>query len=353
MNTTSAGPSLSVVITNWNYGRFVAQAIDSALGLDWPAVEVIVVDDGSTDDSRAVISRYGERITAILQENAGQGGASNVGFARATGDVVIFLDADDLLAPSVGKEIAAVWGPGVSKVQFQMQIVDADGKPTGAKLPQFPTVPSPEEIRRWASRAAAYPTPPGSGNAYARWFLQRLFPIEDPRTSPDSCFLAAAPHLGDVVTVAKPLVSYRVHGNNDGAMLTLNAERLGKEVRRAQWRFAYAQRMARTVGVSIPDAAFRNSLATLPYRLASLRFASDSHPITDDTLAAIVVDTVQAAFVPQGRSASSVAALVAWTILVALLPHRASKQLALWRFASPSRPKALQRAMTLLRVVSR
>jgi glycosyltransferase involved in cell wall biosynthesis len=349
----TASPSLSVVIANWNYGRFVGQAIDSALGLDWPAVQVIVVDDGSTDDSRAVIGRYGERIIAVFQANAGQAVATNLGFARATGDVVIFLDADDLLSPSVGKEIAAVWRPGVSKVQFQMQIVDDAGKPTGAKFPQFSTVPSPEQIRRWASHAAAYPTPVGSGNAYARWFLQSLFPLEDPAVPPDTCCLAAAPHLGDVVTVAKPLVSYRVHGHNAGAMLTLDANRMARELGRAQWRFAYAQRMARTVGVTIPDQAFRRSLATLPYRLASLRLASERHPITDDTLAAIVLDTVRAAFVPQGRSISGVAALVVWTILVALLPERAGKRLALWRFASPSRPRTLQRALTFLRVVNR
>ena len=349
----AASPSLSVVITNRNYGRFVAQAIDSALGVDWPAVQVIVVDDGSTDDSPAIIERYGERIIAVFQANAGQAAASNVGFARATGDVVIFLDSDDRLDPSVGKEIASVWRAGVSKVQFQMQIIDADGRPTGAKFPQFPSVPSPEQIRRWATRAAAYPTPVGSGNAYARWFLQRLFPLEDPAIPPDTCCLAAAPHLGDVVTVARPLVSYRVHGQNDGAMLSLDADRLARELARAQWRFAYAQRMARTVGVTIPDSAFRRSLATLPYRLASLRLASDKHPIAGDTLATIVLDTVKAAFVPQGRSTSGVVALVAWTILVALLPERAGKQLALWRFASPSRPQALQRALTFLRVVNR
>jgi glycosyltransferase involved in cell wall biosynthesis len=348
-----ASVSLSVVITNWNYGRFVAQAIDSALALDWPAVQVIVVDDGSTDDSRTVIDRYGEQITAIFQANTGAAGASNVGFARSTGDVVIFLDADDLLAPSVAKEIAAVWRANVSKVQFQMQVVDADGRPTGAKFPQFATVPTPQQIRRWASQAAAYPTPVGSGNAYARWFLQRVFPLEDPAIAPDSPCLAAAPHLGDVVTVAKPLVSYRVHGKNDGAMLTLNTDRLARELRWAQWRFAYAQRMARTVGVTIDDDAFRRSLATLPYRLASLRFASAAHPIADDTLTAIVFDTFRAAFVPQGRSPSGVAAMVAWTILVALLPARAGKQLARWRFASPSRPRALQRALTFLRAVSR
>jgi glycosyltransferase involved in cell wall biosynthesis len=351
--STFVSPSLSVVITNWNYGRFVGQAIDSALGMDWPAVQVIVVDDGSTDDSRAVIGRYGQRIDAVFQANAGQTVASNVGFARATGDAVIFLDADDLLDPSIGKELAAVWRAGVSKVQFQMKIVDVEGKPTGAKLPQFSAVPSPQQIRRWASRAAAYPTPPGSGNAYARWFLQRLFPLADPTIPPDSFCLAAAPHLGDVVTVPKALVSYRVHGHNDGAMLAWDGDRLAREVRRAQVRFAYAQRMASSVGVNIPDRTFRRSLAALPYRLASLRLASGQHPIADDTLAAIVLDTVRAAFVPQGRSPSGVATLVAWTILVALLPDEASKQLALWRFASSSRPRALQRALALLRVVSR
>jgi glycosyltransferase involved in cell wall biosynthesis len=357
MNATASGsaasPSLSVVITNWNYGRFVAQAIDSALAVDWPAVQVIVVDDGSTDDSRAVIRRYGDRIAAIFQENAGQTVASNVGFARVTGEAVIFLDADDLLDPSIGKEVAAVWQPGVSKVQFQMKIIDADGQPTGAKFPQYSTVPSPQQIRRWASRAAAYPTPPGSGNVYARWFLQRLLPLQHPAIAPDSCCLAAAPHLGDVVTVAKPLVAYRVHGQNDGAMLAWNGDRLARELRRARWRFAYGQRIARTVGVDIPDSAFRRSLATLPYRLASLRLAPRQHPVENDSLGAILLDTIKAAFVPQGRSVSGVVALVAWTILVAILPDGPSKQLALWRFASPSRPKALQRALALLRVVSR
>ena len=109
--------------------------------------------------------------------------------------------------------------------------------------------------------------------------------------------------------------------------------------------------MARTVGVTIPDIAFHRSLATLPYRLASLRLAAADHPIPDDTLARIVADTVRAAVVPQGRSASAVAALVAWTILVAILPEAAGKQLALWRFASPSRPHVLQWMLSVLRVV--
>src|SRR5689334_397670 len=91
---------VSVVIPNFNYARYVAQAIESALSLDWPHVEVIVVDDGSTDESREVIERYRERVTIIHQANGGQIAACNAGFARVRGDAVIFLDSDDVLHPS-------------------------------------------------------------------------------------------------------------------------------------------------------------------------------------------------------------------------------------------------------------
>lgn len=339
----------SVIIANWNYAAYVGAAIDSALALDWPAVEVIVVDDGSTDDSRRIIASYGERVQAIFQANGGQRAACNAGFARAQGHVVIFLDADDRLDPALAREIAAVWRPGLSKVQFQMRVVDAAGQPTGATFPHFPaTPPTPEEIRRWALGAGAYPTPVGSGNAYARTFLETIFPLEGSETASDSYCLAAAPLLGDVVTIAKPLVDYRIHGRNDGAMSEFDVARFARELARAQWRFAYAQEIARRSGVSIPDRVFRHSLATLPYRLASLRLDPARHPIAGDSLAAVVADTIRAVFVPQGRTPLACATLVAWTLLVAALPRHAGAPLALWRFASPSRPRALQWALARL-----
>ena len=341
---------LSVVIPNWNYGPYLRAAIDSALGLDWPAVEVIVVDDGSTDDSRDIILGYGERVVAIFQRNAGQTAACNAGFARARGDVVIFLDSDDQLDPSLVREIAAVWRPGISKVQFQMKIIDARGDATGATFPRYPFVPTPQQIRRWALGAAAYPTPVGSGNAYARAFLEQIFPLDGTEPASDSYCLAAAPYLGDVITVPKPLVSYRIHGRNDGAMSTLQLGRFARELSRAQWRFRYAQRIAASAGWTIADGAFGNSLAVLPYRLASLRLAPAQHPIPGDSMAAIARDTVRAFFVPQGRPIAARVALLAWSLLVAGLPPRASERLVLWRFASPSRPPLLRRALSFLRL---
>ena len=125
---SKAATLVTVIIPNHNYGDFIGTAIDSALALDWPAVEVIVVDDGSTDHSRQVISAYGERVLSIFQENAGQSVACSAGFARSSGQIVIFLDSDDALEPTLIRELMAVWRPGISKVQFQMKFVDADGK---------------------------------------------------------------------------------------------------------------------------------------------------------------------------------------------------------------------------------
>ena len=342
---------LSVVIPNYNYAEFLAAAIESALGLDWSEREVIVVDDGSTDGSRAVIERYRGQVTALFQEHAGQRAACNAGFARSRGDDVIFLDADDLLDRSLMRELEQVWRPGVSKLQVQMRIIDAAGQPTGALLPQYDVLPTPEQIRTWALTAGAYPTPPGSGNVYARSFLERIFPLHGEDPASDSYCLAAAPFFGDVITVAKPLVCYRVHGRNAGAMSDLQASRFTRELVRAQWRFRYGQQLARSAGLVLEDSVFNKSLSMLPYRLASLRLAPGQHPLCGDSLAAVALDFVSAFFVEQGRGLRSRGALLAWAALVAVAPRRLAERLVLWRFASSSRPATLRRALRLLHIL--
>ncbi len=342
---------VSVVIPNYNYESFVAAAIDSALALDWPQVEVIVVDDGSTDGSRLAIGQFGDRITAIFQPNAGQLAACNAGYARSHGEVVIFLDSDDMLHPSVIRELVPVWRPGVSKVQFQMRSVDAQGHSLGAVFPQFPMVPTPEEIRRWSLTTSAYPTPPGSGNVYSREFLQKIFPQDDSLGKiADSGPLAAAPFLGDVVTVAKPLVSYRVHGKNDGAVSQLDGAKFARDVTRTRERVAYAQRVARSAGLNMPDNAVDKSLSYLPYRLASLRLAP-VHPLPGDNRFKLWADVICAALVPQGVGWKGRITLVVWSSLVLMLPKASAEKLILWRFAPASRPQFLRQALNRLKVV--
>ena len=89
-------PLVSVVITNYNYGGFLRAAVQSAIDQSYRPLEVIVVDDGSTDCSRAVLRSFGGQITTILQDNRGQARAFNAGVLAARGELVCLLDADDV-----------------------------------------------------------------------------------------------------------------------------------------------------------------------------------------------------------------------------------------------------------------
>ena len=91
-------PAITIIVTTYNYGRFLAEAIESALAQTHPPLEVIVVDDGSTDDSVAIAARYPIRL--IHQENSGVACARNRGARAAKGELLVFLDADDVLEPT-------------------------------------------------------------------------------------------------------------------------------------------------------------------------------------------------------------------------------------------------------------
>lgn len=92
-------PDVSVIIPTYNRGAWVAEAVDSVLAQTHVSVEVIVVDDGSTDDTPAVLAGYGDRIRVIRQANAGVSAARNAGMAAARGEWIGFLDSDDTWLP--------------------------------------------------------------------------------------------------------------------------------------------------------------------------------------------------------------------------------------------------------------
>src|SRR5215211_5807628 len=87
-------PLVSIIITSYNYARFLPAAIESALAQCYPQIEVLVVDDGSTDSSREIIAQYQSRnrVVPVLKEHGGEASAMNAGFARSQGAIVIFLD---------------------------------------------------------------------------------------------------------------------------------------------------------------------------------------------------------------------------------------------------------------------
>ncbi|MET4456747.1 glycosyltransferase [Bradyrhizobium sp. RT3b] len=344
---------LSIVILNYNYADYVGAAIQSALDVRWPNMEVVVVDDGSTDDSPKVIEAFGDRIKLISQPNAGQKQASINGFRRSSGDLIIFLDSDDALHPDVMTEIAKVWSASASKFQFQMRTVDADGKPKGTILPQYFVVPTSKDIRNWMTTTGAYPTPPGSGNAYPRWVVEKVFDFKTDfvHRAPDSYLLAASAAFGEIVTIPKPLADYRVHGQNHGAFSQVEETRFAREVELTRGRYEYFCKVAASNGIhAAPDALSRN-MAFVCLRAASYVLRPDLHPIEGDRRWRIAWDGARSVFYPQGFSRAQRVSLAAFTFGILFGPPSVSRSLAGWRYASTNRPPWVKKVLNLMRIV--
>lgn len=121
---------VSVVIPNYNYARYVGGAVDSVLNQTYRDIEIIVVDDGSTDASRDVLLNYGESIKSIAQQNQGVSVARNNGVAASSGEFVAFLDADDEWLPEkIGKQVAMFRDdPSLGLVHVGVDEIDDEGR---------------------------------------------------------------------------------------------------------------------------------------------------------------------------------------------------------------------------------
>ncbi len=124
---------VSVIIPTYNRSDLMAQAIDSALNQTRVPDEIVVVDDGSADDTQAVLARYGSPVVAIWQPNRGVSAARNLAMERATGDILLFLDSDDLLLPRCVQRCAEVFEtkPEVDVIYTDLEIIDGNGKRLG------------------------------------------------------------------------------------------------------------------------------------------------------------------------------------------------------------------------------
>ena len=123
-------PLVSVVIPTYNRSTLVCTAIDSVLQQTWTNTEIVLIDDGSTDDTRAVISRYGDRVRYCYQPNTGlPAAARNAGIARATGEYVAFLDSDDYWMPEKLERQMQLFAdtPGYGMVACRCLAIDIEG----------------------------------------------------------------------------------------------------------------------------------------------------------------------------------------------------------------------------------
>ena len=201
---------VTVLINNYNYGRFLREAIDSALCQTYPHLEVIVVDDGSTDESRDIITSYGQSLIAVFKDNGGQASAFNAGIAASQGEVICFLDADDFMHPAKVESVLPYCRPG-SLIYHRLRMLPGPGI--------YPEPIGPGgNFYTYALKYRFIPfvAAPTSALAISRDLAQRLFPLptRNVRSSADDFVVKGSALFGNVFGIPDVLATYRIHGAN-------------------------------------------------------------------------------------------------------------------------------------------
>lgn len=284
-------PLISVVINNYNYGRFLRDAVDSAVGQTYPFVEVIIVDDGSTDNSRQVISTYKDLVQPVLKENGGQASAFNEGFQHCRGEYVIFLDSDDVLLPGTCELVVNTFlaHPDAAKLQYRMMVIDVNGVSTGVikPPPHMPLLSGdlrrhyltfPDDVVRMATSANAFPS----------HVLRQVFPVpeQEYRAGADTYLVNVTPLFGPVISLQEVGAHYRVHGSNNYEVTELNLDRTRHNIIYGRQTHEYIQKFASQLGLYGSPAKPRPILPVsyVSKRMVSKKLDPHHHPIPGDNV---------------------------------------------------------------------
>lgn len=338
---------VSVIIPNYNMAAYVGAAIESALAQDHPLVEVIVVDDASSDGSREIISAYADRARLLLlEDNLGQSAALNAAWAIAKHPIIIFLDADDLLLPHAASRLAGVFTETTAKVQFCLQTIDASGRTLDHVAPKFPANLDTATIRSELLRTGSSPAAQGSGNAYARWMLERVqrdggFSIPgEKRLWMDAILEINAPFYGEVLTLPEPLACYRMHDTNWSGHAEISAAKFARMVEFFQLKLAYLARRCAAWGVEFDhEAAKWRALWAFEYMVAAAKLDPNDRPEGGPRhlLWPAIRACATSVYPVQQKLLRG-----AWIAAVSLLPRPVASRLISWRFIVHDRPQWIE-----------
>jgi len=256
----SMGPEISVVIPAYNAARYVVEAVESALNQTLPPLEVIVVDDGSTDETEAVLHPYGGRIRYVRQSNGGPSAARNCGLRESRGELMAFLDADDVwFLNKLEKQWKCLQAhPRAGLVHSNYLFWDAE---TGDMTPAH--LEGDERSGRRYAEVFAWNRLVPSAAMIKRECLDRVGLFDESfRTAEDfDFFLRIARHY-EFAYLPECLVRYRKHASNatnNKAMMLTNELRVYRQALRAD------PDLARLVGRKRLVARFYDSLFALGY----------------------------------------------------------------------------------------
>ena len=210
-------PLVSVLIKNYNYELYLKQAIDSVLSQTYTNIEIIVIDDGSTDNSREIIDSYDNQIIKVYKENGGEASVLNAGFSASKGDIICILDSDDFFLPEKVAEVVKVFESSheIGWCFHDLRWVNENAQ----LLPEISTqrTPSDCDIRdRLKSGKLPPPLPASSALSFRRSLLEKIFPLpvaKAIRTS-DLYIKYTAAALSKGYFPGKVLAYHRIHDNN-------------------------------------------------------------------------------------------------------------------------------------------
>jgi glycosyltransferase involved in cell wall biosynthesis len=275
-------PLVSVVVANHNYGRFLSEMVDSVLAQTYPHLELIVCDDGSTDDSLAVLRslrQRDERIVVLEKPNGGQASAWNTAYRHAKGAIVSLLDPDDLFLPQKLARVVAAFraNPKAGLLYHRWVAATTDARVIGA--------PFPRDLETgWLADVALGRAALGGNTVTSVLSLRRevanvLFPLPEAgfeRGFGDGYLQALAQFVTEIDALGDTLTLYRIHGDNDSGSLRPTVPGITRQIegRRLVHRHArafVAERFGDDVAASLrleANAGYLEHLAAL-YLLTS------------------------------------------------------------------------------------
>lgn len=217
---------VSVILCNYNYGQYIGEAINSVLSQTHENVELVIVDDGSTDNSRDIIAAYTDvRIKKIFQDNSGQAAAFNAGYERCSGEFIAFLDSDDYWCNNKLFEVLKQFkDEDVCMVQHHLNVVDKEGRDVGRLQHRIKPGLS-NVLNRFLKKNHTGFFVATSGIVCRKKALDEIFPLGmDWKICADVAFTRPLPLFGKIYTMPETLGCYRVHGENNW----VNTEQQGK-----------------------------------------------------------------------------------------------------------------------------
>ncbi len=213
--TKVASPYITVLIDTYNYGRFLGEAVESVLAQDFPAekMQILIIDDGSTDETREQVSKYADCVEYLYKPNGGQASAFNFGIQRARGEIVALLDADDYWLPSKVQRVVTEFDchPDVGLVYHPFREFRTE---TGEwRDGGFDAVSGfvPGDMKKILTYTACQT----SGLTFRTRLLKKLLPLNEGMTIQSDGLLAALIiFLGPIIAIPEPLAVYRIHSSN-------------------------------------------------------------------------------------------------------------------------------------------